>query len=406
MKNADQKLYSLLLLCSLTLCSLPASAQDKSDNTNKVVKETILSNEKKRTYYLFIPETVKAPAPLIVLLHGSGHNGMSLIDRWKDLATKEGFIIVGPDSLDPSAWVLGRDGPDFLHDLVEALKSKYPVNPRRVYLFGHSGGAVFALVMSTVASEYFAATAIHAGAFRSKAEFELVSNAKRKIPVSIWVGTNDPFFSLKDVRATRDAFMARDFRVQVIEMPGHDHNYYGTASQTNASVWEFLKQNELSSEPKYSKYGVTQDPGRVNKLVAELNTLTTKAQELAEKGDAKEKEFAGRDFVKDRLQISAIAQEQVALFKESADLWRAAAFNAETAGNFSVGRGREYLGLVAAYNRKCADLMDAMRERAEAFLSAEPLEVIEAKRREAQKRRNTLRLEIDELQKAIDKAMH
>src|SRR3982751_1719714 len=130
-----------------------------------VVHDTMTSGGRKRSYYLFVPDTVKAPAPLVVLLHGSGRNGKTLIDKWQDLAAKEGFIIVGPDSDDPSAWVLGKDGPDFLHDLVEALKSKYPINPRRVYLFGHSGGAVFALLMSTVASEYFAAVAVHAGAF-------------------------------------------------------------------------------------------------------------------------------------------------------------------------------------------------------------------------------------------------
>src|SRR3954462_14832588 len=117
--------------------------------TPDVVHDTLTSGGRKRSYYLFVPDTVKAPAPLVVLLNGSGRNGKTLIDTWQDLAAKGGLIINGPDSDDPSAWVLGRDGPDFLHDLVEALKSKYPINPRRVYLFGNSGGAVFGLVMST-----------------------------------------------------------------------------------------------------------------------------------------------------------------------------------------------------------------------------------------------------------------
>lgn len=387
-----------MVVCLLVVFEFPAVAAP-----DKVVQDTVLSNGKKRSYYLFVPDTVKAPAPLIVLMHGSGRNGMSQIEQWKDLAAKEGFIIVGPDSLDPSAWVLGKDGPDFLHDLVEALKSKHPINPRRVYLFGHSGGAVFGLVMSTVASEYFAATAVHAGAFRSKTEFEMIGNAKRKIPLSIWVGTNDPFFSLREVRATRDAFVAKDFRVQVNEIPGHDHNYYNVASRINATAWEFLKQVELSADPKYSTYGVTQDPGRVNKLIAEVNALTAKAQDLAEKGEAKEKEFAGKDFVKDRAALNAIAQEQTALFKESAALWRAAAFNAEAASGFSVGRGREYLNIFAEYNRKCGELIDAMRERAEAYLTAETYELVDTKRREARQRGDKVRLEINELQTAMDK---
>jgi poly(3-hydroxybutyrate) depolymerase len=369
-----------------------------------VVHDTMTSGGRKRSYYLFVPDAVKAPAPLVVLLHGSGRNGRSLIDKWQDLAAKEGFIIVGPDSNDPSAWVLGRDGPDFLHELVEVLKSKYPINPRRVYLFGHSGGAVFGLVMSTVASEYFAAVAVHAGAFRSKTEFDLIATAKRKIPISIWVGTSDPFFSVREVRATRDAFATKDIVVQVNEIPGHDHNYYEIASRVNASAWEFLKQAELSAEPKYSQFGVKQDTARANKLIAEINSLTKKAQELAVQAESKDTEFPGKDFVKERAQLTAIAQEQVSLFNESAATWRNAALNAELASSFSIGGAREYLNLFAEYNRRCAEMIDAMRERAEAFLGDDPYEVITTKRAEARKRANTLRLQIDELEKGLSKS--
>jgi len=199
--------YLWLLLCLFGVWPPISVAQEKPD---KVAKESLVSNKKKRTYYLFVPAGIKAPAPLIVLLHGSGRDGFSLIDKWKDLASKEGIIIVGPDS-SGEGWSTPRDGPVFLHDLVEELKSRYPINPRRVYLFGHSAGAVFALMMSTVESEYFAATAIHAGAFRSPNEFQTIDSASRKIPVAIWVGTVDPFFPLADVHATRDAFRGKGF---------------------------------------------------------------------------------------------------------------------------------------------------------------------------------------------------
>src|SRR5882672_10723403 len=72
----------------------------------KVRKETFESQGKKRTYYLVVPDQVKVdhPAPLLLLLHGSGHNGLSLVDKWKELATKEGVIIAGPDSNNPESW--------------------------------------------------------------------------------------------------------------------------------------------------------------------------------------------------------------------------------------------------------------------------------------------------------------
>ena len=69
-KNTSLNLLTLFLVCFLVLfASPPATAQD---NSSKIVKESILSNKKKRTYYLFVPATAKAPAPLIVLLHWFG----------------------------------------------------------------------------------------------------------------------------------------------------------------------------------------------------------------------------------------------------------------------------------------------------------------------------------------------
>jgi poly(3-hydroxybutyrate) depolymerase len=241
--------YSILFLFTLTL--LPVHSAAASD---KVVKEILTSQNKQRAYYLFVPESVKAgtPAPLIVLLHGSGRNGFSLVEKWKDLAAKEGIIVVGPDSLNPSVWSSPVDGPDSLRDLVEHIKSKHTINPRRVYLFGHSGGAVFALYMSLLESQYFAATAIHAGAIAKNDP--AIAFAKRKTPIAIFVGTKDRFFPLEDVRRTRDDLNKQGFAVELTEMPGHDHWYYDLAPKINQNAWEFLRKHQLNEDPQYEQY--------------------------------------------------------------------------------------------------------------------------------------------------------
>lgn len=242
------KLGIIFLLISLTVAPSYVWAE-------KITKESISSKGKTRTYYLFVPDKIDAAAsvPLIVLLHGSGRNGLSLVEKWKDLAKKEGVIIVGPDSLDSQGWKIPEDGPDFIHELVEALKAKYPINARRVYLFGHSAGAGQALYLSLLESEYFAATAVHAGALQAD-DGPYIERAKRKIPISIFVGTNDQFFPLPVVRATRDALNARGFKSELTEIKGRTHWYYDTADEINRSAWEFLKAYALENEPKYEKY--------------------------------------------------------------------------------------------------------------------------------------------------------
>ena len=243
------KLHILLTFIVLLLSCSSSIAKDD------ITKELITSNGKPRAYYLYVPSTIKTetPAPLIIMLHGSNRTGVTLVEKWKDYAKKEGFIIAGPDATDLRGWGSPQDGPDYLHDLVEELKSKYPVNPRRVYLFGHSAGASFALQMSLMESQYFAATAIHAGALAND-DMELLDLAKRKIPISIQVGDSDEYFPLKIVRATRDALKGKDFPVELIEIANHDHWYYDKAAKFNQTAWEFLKKYELEGEPRYQKY--------------------------------------------------------------------------------------------------------------------------------------------------------
>jgi predicted esterase len=174
------------------------------------------------------------------------------VDKWKSLADKEKVILAGPDSSNSAGWAVPADGPNFLRDVVEALKAKYPINARRVYLFGHSAGAGQAIYMSLFESQYFAATAIHAGALDEQS-FSLIDRVKRKIPLAIWVGTDDQYFPLKIVRATRDAFNERGFNVQLTEIPGHTHWYYDRASEINKEVWAFLKKHELAEDPQYEE---------------------------------------------------------------------------------------------------------------------------------------------------------
>ncbi len=44
------------------------------------------------------------PAPLLLLLHGSGRDAASIFDPWQSLAKKERIVLVAPDSLNRAGW--------------------------------------------------------------------------------------------------------------------------------------------------------------------------------------------------------------------------------------------------------------------------------------------------------------
>ena len=63
-----------------------ASAVSAAPAKKDILKDTLLFEGKKRTYYLFLPAGVsdKTAVPVVVTLHGSGRNGSSLVEKWKD----------------------------------------------------------------------------------------------------------------------------------------------------------------------------------------------------------------------------------------------------------------------------------------------------------------------------------
>jgi poly(3-hydroxybutyrate) depolymerase len=242
-------MYRWLIFFFLGLGALSAAAAAKAEPQ----KLSITSEGKSRTYYIFVPAAGSGPKPLVLLLHGSGRNGMSLIDPWKGLAEKEGIILVAPDSLNSQEWAFPVDGPDFLHDVIEAVKAKYPVDGKRVYVFGHSAGAVFGLYMGIMESRYFAAVAVHAGALRDSMD-QYLEHAERKTPIAIWVGNKDPYFSLEAVHFTQEALTAHGFEPKLTEMPGHDHNYYGVSGDVNKAAWDFLHNHQLEGDAEWESY--------------------------------------------------------------------------------------------------------------------------------------------------------
>ena len=110
------------------------------------------------------------------------------------------------------------------------------------------------MYLSLIESEYFAATAVHAGALRGGQADEYIENAKRKIPIAIFVGTNDDFFPLPVVRATRDALNAKGFNAELTEIKVIPIGIMTRRLRSIAARWEFLKKHELTGEPVYEEY--------------------------------------------------------------------------------------------------------------------------------------------------------
>ena len=245
---ASTQRWSVILALLVIASAEPAFAAG-------ITKETLKIDRDSRTYYLFVPDNLgPEPAPLLLLLHGSGRDGRPLVDLFRDVASKERVIVVGPDATDRRAWQVPADGPAFLYFLIEAVKAKHAVDGRRMYLFGHSAGASFALAMGLAESEFFAAAAVHAARMRPEDQDRLPL-VPRKLPIVMLHGTSDTAVPIASGREARDALLKAGFPVQFHDLVGFEHNsLYTRGEAITRPVWEFLKRQVLDEDPRYQVY--------------------------------------------------------------------------------------------------------------------------------------------------------
>ena len=149
------------------------------------VEKTLTFDGRDRTYRVHAPE-MTAPArgfPVLIVLHGGGGNG-KIIERvtgFSDLADREGFIAVYPDGTGQRSQILtwnahnccgyayAKDVDDvgFISALIDQLVVEYDVDPSRIYVTGHSNGAMMTFRVACELSDKIAAAAPYAGALNT-----------------------------------------------------------------------------------------------------------------------------------------------------------------------------------------------------------------------------------------------
>ncbi|WP_257215028.1 PHB depolymerase family esterase [Sphingomonas sp. R-74633] len=158
------------------------------------------------------------PAPLVLLLHGSGGTGRQMLEASKlaDAANRHGFIVAAPDAGIPVqkgfVWnipgvpsVTGKvpgpgdaDDVAFLGKLVDWLAANRCIDPARVYATGLSGGGRMSSWLGCVAADRFAAIApvvgLRAGnplASNPRVPDPATCNPSRPMPVIAFAGDAD-----------------------------------------------------------------------------------------------------------------------------------------------------------------------------------------------------------------------
>jgi polyhydroxybutyrate depolymerase len=157
----------------LAACSAPSSSPPPPP-PRSVISLSIDSTA--RSYILRIPPAYDGTTklPLVILLHGATDSAAYAEEAYHfvEKSTAEHFLLVLPDALGEShAWHgFSPNTPDapnndllFLSTLLDTLPKTYAIDPHRLYVCGHSSGAMMAYRLAAERPDAIAAVGIVAG---------------------------------------------------------------------------------------------------------------------------------------------------------------------------------------------------------------------------------------------------
>jgi polyhydroxybutyrate depolymerase len=176
---------------------------------------------RRRTAVIFIPKTDQVPASgwsLVMMLHGAGGSAKNVIEStgWAELGEEKGFVTVFPNGTpknekrpqsflgNPQTWNSGGtqslaagessatakniNDVGFLGALISRVRQEINIDPKRIYVAGHSNGAGMAYRFGFERTDLVAAIGVVAGHF-------FLEPKPLDHPVSLLqiVGDKDPF---------------------------------------------------------------------------------------------------------------------------------------------------------------------------------------------------------------------
>jgi polyhydroxybutyrate depolymerase len=250
--------YFILILISLGLNSC-----QKESKASKEISETeltgnygtfennqIIVENEVRNYRLVVSSklNLNQTNALIIAFHGLGIDSKDLMPVYSNLnqlAEKMNAIIVYPSSQNGS-WGLNQKQIDkdlkFYQILVQKLKLGYKIDEKKIHITGMSNGAYFCHIVAKNNSETIASVAAHSGMIGL--EFILGINAKRKYPVLLIHGVNDPIFNISTARNDELKYKNEKHKAHLIEVKNLGHEWANKIN-VNDSIYKFFNENPL-----------------------------------------------------------------------------------------------------------------------------------------------------------------
>jgi len=184
-------------------------------------------------FSLYVPEyyTPDRAWPLVMALHGGSGNGRGFLWSWLRDARSHGAILVAPTATGSpptkSTWALmgeDTDSPN-LARILDSVRSRCNVDPKRLLLTGMSDGGTFCYVTGLESASPFTHLAPVAATFHPLMAETADAERLRGLPVYLVHGRLDWMFPVEVARQTQAALSAAGADVTYRELDDLSHCY-------------------------------------------------------------------------------------------------------------------------------------------------------------------------------------
>jgi len=193
----------VMWVAALLIASGAASAQELP--RGEIIDDVQCQLDGSQHYALYLPSNFDRSRqwPVILAFDGGGR-GRAGIESYRAAAEKYGYIILGSNNSHNGPWEVGLGAEAAMN---ADVKRRFPVDPKRIYTAGLSGGARVAIMVAQNSPEI-------AGVLASSAGYSTAFHKSERFLIFGSAGTED--FNYREMRAV-DRLMTSPHRVEIFE---------------------------------------------------------------------------------------------------------------------------------------------------------------------------------------------
>jgi phospholipase/carboxylesterase len=191
-------------------------------------------------FSLYVPEYYRPDRawPLVVAMHGGSGNGRNFLWSWLRDARSFGAILVAPTATGPTWALMGEDADSpNLSRILESVRRRWNVDPKRMLLSGMSDGGTFCYVSGLDSASPFTHLAPVASTFHPLMAEMADAGRLRGLPIFLVHGRLDWMFPVQIARHTGEALSAAGADVTYRELDDLSHTY---PREINAEMLRWL----------------------------------------------------------------------------------------------------------------------------------------------------------------------